>query len=99
MDKFLKIPVTGQSDFYLSVSDVISVARSNDTTTIITYNSANTATIAHTDILTEDYLVQDSINNQMTSALSTSWTNVVFDFSAPLMSDGTQVAVASITIA
>ncbi|QDP61291.1 MAG: hypothetical protein Unbinned1524contig1000_48 [Prokaryotic dsDNA virus sp.] len=99
MDKFLEIPVTGQSDFLLSVSDVIAVTRVDDTTTLITYNSANTATLTHTNLAAQDYLMRDSINNQMTSALATSWTNVVFDFSSPILSDGTVVAVSAIAIA
>jgi len=111
MDKFLSIPVTGQTNkFLLSASDIISVTRTNGTTTVITYNSANTATIVHTDVgsgAALSYFVRDSFQDQIVEALSTAWTEVAFPFVLPSSSvdpaGGTtplgQVAIASITIA
>ena len=83
MDKFLSVPVTGQTNFYLSVSDVIAITRSSDTESIITYNSGNTATITHGDVTTADYEMRDSLQNAMDKALETSWTNVVADYTPP----------------
>mgnify|MGYP003113278543 FL=1 len=77
MDKFLSVPVTGQTNFFLSVSDVIAITRSSDTETIITYNSGNTATITHASVGAADYEMRDSLQNAMTLALETQWTNVV----------------------
>jgi|TARA_R100000081_G_C4816039_1_gene175174 hypothetical protein len=76
MDKFLSVPVTGQTNFLLSVSDVIAITRSNDTTSIVTYNSGNTATLTHGTVASA-LEMRDSLQNAMTLALETSWTNVV----------------------
>ena len=110
MDKFLSIPVTGQTNnFLLSASDIISVTRNSATETIITYNSANTATITHTDVGSGSlsYFFRDSLQDQIVEALSTAWTEVAFPFVLP-SSDvdpavGTtplgQVAISGIVIA
>mgnify|MGYP003153855349 FL=1 len=79
MDKFLSVPVTGQTNFLVSVSDVIAITRSSGTETIITYNSGNTATFTHAaEGFTNE--MRDSLQNAMTLALQTSWTNVVADY-------------------
>ena len=79
MDKFLDTPVTGETDMLLSCSDVIAVTRSSDTETIITYNSANTATITHGTVATS-LQMRDSLQNAMETALQTSWTDVAFAY-------------------
>lgn len=83
MDKFLSVPVTAETNFYLSVSDVIAITRSSDTESIITYNSGNTATITHGDVGTADFEMRDSLQNAMDKALETSWTNVVAAYTPP----------------
>lgn len=83
MDKFLSVPVTGQTNFYVSVADVIAITRSSDTESIITYNSGNTATITHASVGTADYEMRDSLQNAMDRALETSWTNVVAAYTPP----------------
>ena len=82
MDKFLSVPVTGQTNFLLSVSDVIAITRSSDTESIITYNSNNTATITHGTVASA-YQMRDSLQNAMSAALETSWTNVVAAYTPP----------------
>ena len=83
MDKFLSVPVTGETNFLLSVSDVIAITRSSDIETIITYNSGNTATIAHATVGAANFEFRDSLQNAMNLALETSWTNVVAAYTPP----------------
>ena len=83
MDKFLSVPVTGETNFFLSVADVIAITRSSDTESIITYNSGNTATITHATVGAADQEMRDSLQNAMTLALETSWTNVVAAYTPP----------------
>jgi len=92
MDKFLSMPVTGQTNFLVSVSDVIAITRTNDTTTVITYNSANTATITHGSVLTANDEFRDSLQSAMTAALATSWTNVVAGYVPPKEVSGIVIA-------
>ena len=83
MDKFLSMPVDGQTNFLVSVSDVIAITRTNDTTTVITYNSSNTATITHSSVAPAGREFRDSLQSAMTAALATSWTNVVAAYVPP----------------
>jgi len=92
MDKFLPMPVTSETNFLVSVSDVIAITRTNDTTTVITYNSANTATITHGSVGAADQEFRDSLQSAMTAALATSWTNVVADYVPPKAVSGIVIA-------
>lgn len=92
MDKFLSVPVTGQTNFYVSVADVIAITRSSDTESIITYNSGNTATITHASVGSADYEMRDSLQNAMDRALETSWTNVVAAYTPPQAISGIAIA-------
>lgn len=97
MDKFISVPVTGQTNFLVSVSDVIAIQigdasgpASNPTTaTTITYNSGNKAVFTNGTVVGNEF--RDSLQNAMTAALATSWTNVVADYVPP-------TAVSDITI-
>jgi len=110
MDKFLAIPITGQTNpFYVSSSDVIAVTVTNGTTTVITYNSGNTATFTHTDVGTTVLanFFRDSLQAQIAESLTTPWTDVAFTFVPPSTSadpaGGTTplgaVAISAIAIA
>ena len=87
MDKFISIPVTGETNFLVSVSDVIAIqigdaGGSNPTTaTTITYNSGNKVTPTHAAVTGNEF--RDSLQSAMTAALATSWTNVVADYVPP----------------
>lgn len=87
MDKFISVPVTGETNFLVSVSDVIAIqigdaAGANPTTaTTITYNSGNKVTPTHAAVTGNEF--RDSLQSAMTAALATSWTNVVADYVPP----------------
>ena len=113
MDKFLAVPITGQTNpFYVSSSDVIAVTLDSvapGTKTVITYNSGNTATFTHTDVGTTVLanFFRDSLQAQIAESLTTPWTDVAFTFVPPSTSadpaGGTTplgaVAISAITIA
>ena len=82
MEKFLSVPVTGETYFLLSVSDVIAITASSAIETIITYNSANTATIAHATVASA-YQMRDSLQTAMVTAQETAWSDVVFAYVPP----------------
>ena len=92
MDKFLSVPVNNQTNFFVSVSDVIAITRTNDTTTVITYNSGNTATFTHDSVGASNYEMRDSLQNAMDKALETSWTNVVAAYTSPQVISGIAIA-------
>ena len=92
MDKFLSVPVNLQTNFFLSVADVIAITRSSDTETIVTYNSGNTATITHDSVGAANYEMRDSLQNAMALALETSWTNVVAAYTPPQVISGIAIA-------
>ncbi len=92
MDKFISVPVTGETNFLVSVADVIAITRTSDTVTVITYNSANTATITHDSVGAADQEFRDSLQSAMTAALATSWTNVVADYVPPKAVSGIVIA-------
>ncbi len=92
MDKFLSVPVTSQTNFFVSVSDVIAITRTDDVTTVITYNSGNTATFTHASVGASDYEMRDSLQNAMDKALETSWTNVVAAYTPPQAVSGIAIA-------
>ena len=89
MDKFISVPVTGETNFLVSVSDVIAIQigdasgpASNPTTaTTIIYNSGNKVTPIHAAVTGNSF--RDSLQSAMTAALATSWTNVVADYVPP----------------
>tara|TARA_R100001530_G_scaffold34531_1_gene27005 strand:- start:304 stop:579 length:276 start_codon:yes stop_codon:yes gene_type:complete len=91
MDKFISVPVTGETNFLVSVSDVIAITRTSTTENKITYNSGNTATITSgTEVAVNDF--RDALQNAMVLALETSWTNVVFTFVPPTAVSGIVIA-------
>ncbi len=92
MDKFLSMPVDGQTNFLVSVSDVIAITRTSDTVTVITYNSANTATITHGSVAPAGREFGASLQSAMTAALATSWTNVVAAYVPPKAVSGIVIA-------
>lgn len=89
MEKFLSVPVTGETNFLLSVSDVISI-RVGDaasgatpaTHTTIIYMSGNTAEITHATVSSTNEM-RDSLQNAMVEAQEKPWTDVVFAYVPP----------------
>tara|TARA_B100001094_G_scaffold295857_1_gene317535 strand:+ start:1669 stop:1947 length:279 start_codon:yes stop_codon:yes gene_type:complete len=92
MEKFLSIPVTGSGDVLLNVNDVLSVtaASATATTTVITYLNGNTATI--TAAAQVAFSMRKFITDSMVSALSTSWTRVVYKAVPPQAVSGIVIA-------
>ena len=75
MEKYLSIPVTGAGNQLVSCIGVLSVysATDNATTVVITYKSGTVSTITTTQTY---YAMRNQIQNAMTIALATGWTNV-----------------------
>ena len=80
MDKFLSIPVSGESNALVSVADVLSITRTSSTVSVITYLSGNTATITLGSAEGATNEFRDSLQEAMIEALATSWTDVVFPY-------------------
>jgi hypothetical protein len=90
MDKFLSVPVTSETNMLLGVSGVAAIAVASGTSTVITYNAGNTATITHDTAVGNAF--RDSLQNAMSAALGTQWTRVVAAYTPP-------TAVSAIAIA
>ena len=80
MDKFLSIPVSGESNALVSVADVLSITRTSSTVSVINYLSGNTATITLGSAEGATNQFRDSLQEAMIEALATSWTDVVFPY-------------------
>jgi hypothetical protein len=80
MDKFLSIPVSGESNALVSVADVLSITRTSSTVSVINYLSGNTATITLGSAEGATNEFRDSLQEAMIEALATSWTDVVFPY-------------------
>ena len=74
----------------LGVSGVAAIAVASATSTVITYNAGNTATITHGTAVANAF--RDSLQNAMSAALGTQWTRVVAAYTPP-------TAVSAIAIA
>ena len=61
MDKFLSIPVSGESNALVSVADVLSITRTSSTVSVITYLSGNTATITLPSFITDGTTGTDNL--------------------------------------
>jgi hypothetical protein len=91
MEKFLKFPIAGSTYQLVSVKGVVLVSQATATTTTIQYvGTTEILTITHDTVANDDF--RDFVQNQIASALTTSWTNPVFTVTPP-------VEVTSITLA
>lgn len=83
MEKFISIPVTGQENQLVSVTNVVLVAAASATATAttITYQGGKVVTLTHAAQVA--YSMRTAIQNAINNALITSWTNVVYDATVP----------------
>ena len=85
MEKFLSIPVTSAGNQLVSANNIILVEAGSDsataTTTVITYAGGKVVTLTHAAQVA--YSMRNAIQNAVTAALQTSWTNVVYSMSVP----------------
>ena len=90
MDKFLSVPVSGQTNMLVSISDVIGIVDTSSTACTITYNSGNTVALGFAAWTGASF--RDSLQSAMTAALATQWTNVVAPYVPPTTITGITVA-------
>jgi hypothetical protein len=85
MEKFLSIPVTGQSNQLVSANNVILVEAASDsataTSTLITYAGGKVVTLTHAAQVA--FSMRTAIQDAIAGALTTSWTNVVYPTTVP----------------
>jgi hypothetical protein len=98
MEKFLSIPVNGQANQLVSVTNVILVAAGTGatnntptaTTTTITYSEGKVVTLTHAAQVA--YSMRTAIQNALIEARQSSWTNVATVITVPQ-------AVSAVTVA
>lgn len=73
MEKYLSIPVTGAGNQLISCNGVISVTSSATGNVTLTYKSGTAIVLATTQA---DYSLRSQIQNEISLALATGWTNV-----------------------
>ena len=83
MEKCISVPVTGQANQLVSVTNVVLVAAASATATAttITYQGGKVVTLTHAAQVA--YSMRTAIQNAINNALITSWTNVVYDVTVP----------------
>jgi len=92
MEKFISVPVTGQANQLVSVTNVVLVAAASATatTTTITYQGGKVVTLTHAAQVA--YSMRTAIQNAINDALITSWTNVTYAVTVPQAVSGIAVA-------
>ena len=80
MEKFLRIPVTGEQYQLISATDIVLIERASATTVTIAYKHAlsaakmNVLTITHATVPSGDEVMRDFIQDAVIAALQTPWT-------------------------
>lgn len=97
MEKFLKIPVTGEQYQLVSATGIVLIEQGSTTTVTITYKGGNTGTdvvtITHKDDSDGSEAMRDAIQNAVLAALQTPWTKPAYTVTG-LPFDVTGIAVA-----
>ena len=83
MEKFLSIPVTGEGNQLVPVTDVKLIEWESTTTTSLTYGSGKVVTITHGDVgaaslTSSGNQFRNWLQLQMSNALSTAWTRASY---------------------
>ena len=83
MEKFLSIPVTGEGNQLVPVTDVKLIEWESTTTTSLTYGSGKVITITHGDVgaasvTNSGNQFRNWLQLQMANALSTAWTRASY---------------------
>lgn len=97
MEKFLKIPVTGEQYQLVSATGIVLIEQATTTTVTIAYKGGSTGTdlvtITHATAGAGDETMRDAIQDAVIAALQTSWTNPAFTV------DNLPYAVSGIAVA
>ena len=105
MQKFLSIPIAGETRQLLAIDGIIIVEQASTTTCTIAYNNAasvqDVATITHTAMAASDVTFRDLIQDSIVSALSTSWHHPSYNVSLSTLTSaaGGTVSVTGIALA
>ena len=82
MEKFLRIPVTGEQYQLVSATGIILIEQASTTTVTIAYKVSSTGTdiltITHADAGAGNEAMRDAIQNAVIEALQTSWAKPAF---------------------
>ncbi len=85
MEKFLKIPVTGNGDKLVSISGIKVVTQAAESatavTTLIAYNDGTVTTITHAAAVAFDMRI--AIEDAIALAMQSDWRKIVHDFESP----------------
>jgi hypothetical protein len=85
MEKFLRIPVTGEQYQLVAATGILLIEQASTTTVTIAYKSASTSvdilTITHATAGSGDETMRDAIQDAVLAALATSWTHVAYTVS------------------
>ena len=83
MEKFISVPVTGQPNQLISVTDVVLVSSSSATSTQTTIYYKGNVILSITHAAQVGYDMRTAILDAINNALATSWTNVVYVAQVP----------------
>jgi hypothetical protein len=97
MEKFLKIPVTGEQTQLVSATGIVLIEQNSTTTIHVHYKGGSTATdvvtITHATAGAGDETMRDAIEDAVVEALQTPWYAVAYQVS------GLPYAVSGIAVA
>ena len=97
MEKFLRIPVTGENFQLVSATGIVLIEQNSTTTIHVHYKGGSSATdvvtITHATAPSNDESMRDAIQDAVIAALGTPWTKPAFTVS------GLPYAVSGIAVA
>lgn len=91
MEKFLRIPVTGEQTQLVRATGMVLVEQANATSTVITYDSQLTVTLTHSSVGAGNETMRDFIQDSVESCLIQPWAQPVLSVTPP-------VAVSNIVV-
>ena len=84
MEKFLRIPVTGEQTQLVSATGIVLIEQNSTTTVHVHYKSStatDVVTITHATAPSNDESMRDAIQDAVIAALGTPWTKPAFTVS------------------
>tara|TARA_R110002051_G_scaffold126802_1_gene200423 strand:- start:600 stop:878 length:279 start_codon:yes stop_codon:yes gene_type:complete len=92
MEKYLKIPVTGEQKQIVSINNVKLVEQASTTTVTLAYGSGKVVTITHAALGAGYETMRDEVQTAILNGLATGWTAVSYDYNPSSAVSGISIA-------
>ena len=98
MEKFIKIPVTNEGHQLVQANDIKLIERASTTSLTVGYGSGKVTTITYTPASAAAAMdVRKTFESAIAAALSTSWTNVAYDWTPGMATAAAALALTTVS--